>query len=288
MLARNSPKSTSASSPGGVILDDYHLRPRPGDLGPQPGHEVAHCGLGHHRSLLLHQPLPDAAGGVPLLARRVQVLGQPPPYELHVDTGDGRLALRDLPDRWHGVSQRRADRAPVHVMVAGELCDRQALITPVPSDTFELLYSRSAFTLHLTNLVFGWTSRTVEGSRGAGVGSLQPTWNPGQHYASERGHFRLANSSPKPGPQPGLDRGEVPPDDHADDPPGGQVGELTIHGSMPLPGAVVISERPDGAEPVLIDARGVLRGTGGRPARTGRCSAVASPWARTDLARQRP
>ena len=126
-----------------VLLDDHHLGPRPGDLGTKTRHEVAHRGLGHHRSFLLHQPLPHPAGGVPLLARRVQVLRQPGPHELHVRTRDRRLTLGHLPGRWDRVSQRRTHRAPVHPVLPGELSDRQAFIAPVASDTFELLHSRS-------------------------------------------------------------------------------------------------------------------------------------------------
>jgi len=125
-----------------MSLRHHHLF-RPADLGAELGHQVAHARLGHLHSFLLHQALPHAASGVTLLARRLEVLGQPTPDRRLMRTQNRRLAFRGLTWWRHRIGQRRAHRTAVHLVPSGERPDGQAFVSGVSSDTFELLHSRS-------------------------------------------------------------------------------------------------------------------------------------------------
>ncbi len=69
----------------------------------EPGHELADAELGHHRTLLIKQPLPDPACGVPLLARCGQVSDQPPTDRCLVRAEHRRGPRRRLPHRRHRI-----------------------------------------------------------------------------------------------------------------------------------------------------------------------------------------
>jgi hypothetical protein len=83
--------------------------------------------------VFVDQPGQDPAGGVTLLARSRQVIGQH-----RVDQGLRRVQLRSRPDRhlalrWHRVAHRLPDRPAVHPVLVGQRPDRQLLqplITP--------------------------------------------------------------------------------------------------------------------------------------------------------------
>jgi hypothetical protein len=153
-------------------LRDHHLSSGAGDLGAQHRDEVAHAGLGHHRTLLLDQPLPDPACGVPLLPRCAQVLGQPPSDRGLVRTQYRRGTHRWLPHRRHRISQRRTHSATVDLVFVRERPDRHVFITGIASDTFELLHSRSHS--HPTALVVRLGRRTRKYGEGRSrVGPLQ-------------------------------------------------------------------------------------------------------------------
>jgi hypothetical protein len=72
----------------------------------------------HLRAVLIGQPLEDPPGGMPLLARRGQVLPQhlidPPGHRL----ADRRRPRRDLAIRRHRRRDRLPHRAAVHVILA--------------------------------------------------------------------------------------------------------------------------------------------------------------------------
>jgi hypothetical protein len=91
--------------------------------------------------MLITQPLEDPLGGMPLLARRGQVLAQ------HlIDPPSHRLAHRRGPHRSLTVRrQRRGDRLPhrtaVHVILPRQRPDRHPVALPVEADSREQLHS---------------------------------------------------------------------------------------------------------------------------------------------------
>ena len=125
-------------------LRHERLRRRPAGLGPdlRPPlrHVVAHRRVRHLRVVLIDQPGQHPTGGVPLLPRRVQILGQH-----RVDRRLERLQLRRhphrrLPRRRDRAAQRLPHRAPVHVMLVRQLADRQPLDPGVMPDRSEQLH----------------------------------------------------------------------------------------------------------------------------------------------------
>src|SRR5690242_15210083 len=95
----------------------------------------------HLRGVLIGQPLEDAPGGMPLLARRGQVLPQhlidPPGHRLP----DRRGPHRDFPIRWHRRRDRLPHRPAVHVILARQRPDRHPVALPVEADRREQLHS---------------------------------------------------------------------------------------------------------------------------------------------------
>jgi hypothetical protein len=123
-------------------LRHHHLPPVQPHLGLELPDQRPDAGLGHRDALLLDQPLPHPARGVSLLARRVQILGQPPAHGPHMRAEDRRDPLRGPARGRHRVHQRLTHRPPVHPVPGRQRPDRQAL-PGIASDTFELLHSRS-------------------------------------------------------------------------------------------------------------------------------------------------
>jgi len=91
--------------------------------------------------VLIGQPLEDAPGGMPLLARRGQVLPQhvidPPGHHL----ADRRGPHRDLAVRRDRRRDRLPHRAAVHVILARQRPDRHPVPLPVEADRREQLHS---------------------------------------------------------------------------------------------------------------------------------------------------
>jgi hypothetical protein len=69
-------------------LRHHHLAAVSANLGPQPGHQIPHRRLPDPGVFLLHQPLPNPAGGMTLLPRRRLILDQPPPNKINILAGD--------------------------------------------------------------------------------------------------------------------------------------------------------------------------------------------------------
>jgi hypothetical protein len=124
-------------------LRHHHLTAVAADLDPQPRHQIPHRRFPDPCAFLLDQPLPDPAGRMPLLPRRLQILHQPTPDKINMSAQHRRLPRRGLPRRRDRVRQRLTHRPAVHCMSFRKLPDRQTLTAGIPSDTFELLHSRS-------------------------------------------------------------------------------------------------------------------------------------------------
>jgi len=97
-------------------LRHHHLAPVGANLGPQPSHQIPDRRLPDLRTFLLHQPLPNPAGGVTLLPRRRLILYQPPPNKINISTGGRSHPIRHLPLRRRRIPQRLTHRSPVHTM----------------------------------------------------------------------------------------------------------------------------------------------------------------------------
>jgi len=115
---------------------------RGGDPGAAPLHVLGHGRIRHLRVMFIAQPLEDPPGGMPLLARRPQVLAQ----HLIDPPGHG-LPHRRRPHRLLAVRrQRRADRlahrTAVHVVLAGQRPHPQPLPLVIPADRGEQLHPR--------------------------------------------------------------------------------------------------------------------------------------------------
>jgi len=130
--------------PGRVMLGHEH----PGrtaalldaDLRAAPRHVIAHRRVRHpRRAVLLDQPGTDPLGGVPLLARRVQVRAQPPVDDLLERLQLRRAAHRGLPRRRLGAGQRLPDQPPVHPVLPGQRTYRQPLTPRIMPDPLEQL-----------------------------------------------------------------------------------------------------------------------------------------------------
>src|SRR5665811_1158695 len=98
--------------------------------------------LGDVGAVLCHQPLPDAAGGVALLARRLLVGRQP-----LVDHRLERVEFRRRPvsrrslGRRHRRVERLADSTAMNAVAFYQLPDRQALPQMIAPDLLELFHS---------------------------------------------------------------------------------------------------------------------------------------------------
>ena len=98
--------------------------------------------LGHGRTFLVDQALPDPARRVALLAVHRLVLREPARDGGGVGT-DGWLGPRvRLPRRRHCRRESLPDRAPVHVVPTRQLADRHPFLPVLPADTLELLHPR--------------------------------------------------------------------------------------------------------------------------------------------------
>jgi hypothetical protein len=65
-------------------LRHHHLTVVGANLGPQPRHQIPHRRFPDPGVFLLHQPLPNPAGGMTLLPRRRLILDQPPPDKINI------------------------------------------------------------------------------------------------------------------------------------------------------------------------------------------------------------
>jgi hypothetical protein len=94
----------------------------------------------HLRIVLISQPLEDPPGGMPLLARRGQVLPQhlidPPGHRLP----DRRGPRPDLTIRRHRRRDRLPHRPAVHVILPRQRPDRHLIALPVEADRREQLH----------------------------------------------------------------------------------------------------------------------------------------------------
>ncbi len=143
--------------------------------------------IGYLRRVGAAPPLPDPASGMPLLTRRVHILGQPPAHRALIHPQHRSGPLRNLPHRRDRIGQRRAHRASVHPVPLRQLPDRATLIPVLTSDTFELLHPRSPSTPHTFLLAMAdETERRGWNLEGGAKSS--------HHYRSKWGHFRLAHS----------------------------------------------------------------------------------------------
>jgi hypothetical protein len=143
MQAVNSPKSNLGLLRRRMGLRHHHLAPVRTDLHPQSGHQIPDRGLPDLGALLLHQPLPDPAGGVPLFPRHLTILHQPSPNKINMLARHRRLPMRNLSGRRPRIRQRLTHRSPVHPMTPRQGPNGHALIPRITSDTFKLLHSRS-------------------------------------------------------------------------------------------------------------------------------------------------
>jgi hypothetical protein len=113
------------------------------DLRAAAGHVLRHVRVRHVRVVLVAQPHPGPPGGMPLLARRVQVLRQHRVDQRRHRVPRGRRPLRHLPRGRHRRRQRLPHRPPVHPVLPGDrpdphplpviLPDRSEQSHPVPS-----------------------------------------------------------------------------------------------------------------------------------------------------------
>ena len=144
--------------------------PATADLRLQPGDQVTDAGLGHHRSFLLQQPLPDPASGVTLFPRRLQVLDQPTPDRGLIRAQHRRRPGRRLPGRRDRVSQRLTDRAAVDLgLPASALID-------IPSSRASCRIRSNCSTLDLTftPALLGIAWQTNTNMRGTGRSRVGP------------------------------------------------------------------------------------------------------------------
>ena len=118
--------------------------------------------IGYLRRVGAAPPLPDPASGMPLLTRRVQILGQPPAHRALIHPQHRSGPLRNLPHRRDRISQRRTHRASVHPVPLRQLPDRAPLIPVLTSDTFELLHPRSLLQRPTPSCSPWLTKRNVE------------------------------------------------------------------------------------------------------------------------------
>ena len=122
--------------------DDRHVDPVDPEL-PAAGADVAaDRHLGEGRTLLVDEALPDPAGRVALLGRRLLVLGQPGADDRRVGTDRWLAPLIRLARRRHRRGQGLPDRAPVHAMATCQLADRHLFLPVLATDTLELLHPR--------------------------------------------------------------------------------------------------------------------------------------------------
>jgi hypothetical protein len=126
-----------------VDLGNGHTRHAAAKLAAHPGDVLAHGRLAQLGAVLGHQPLPDPAAGVALLLRQRLIGGHPRPDQQlpGVQHRAGPLSL--LPLGRHRAQQRLTDRAPVHVVLAGQGPDAHARQPAVAADTLEQLHPRS-------------------------------------------------------------------------------------------------------------------------------------------------
>ena len=110
-----------------VSLQGPRLPPRLRlDLRTAARHVLRHVRVRHARVMLVPQPLPGPPGGMPLLARRVQVLPQHRVDQRRDRVPRGRRPLWHLPRRRHRRRQRLPHHPPVHPVLPGNRPDPQA------------------------------------------------------------------------------------------------------------------------------------------------------------------
>ena len=102
------------------------------DLRAAPRHVLRHVGVRRMLAMLIGQPRPGPPGGMPLLARRVQVLDQHRVDQRGHRVPRGRRPLRDLPRGRHRRRQRLPHRPPVHPVLPGDRPDPHPLPTVLP------------------------------------------------------------------------------------------------------------------------------------------------------------
>ena len=98
--------------------------------------------LGEGRTLLVDEALPDPAGRVALLSRRLLVLSQPGADDRRVGTDRWLAPLIRLARRRDRRCEGLPDRAPVHAVPACQLADRHPFLPVLATDTLELLHPR--------------------------------------------------------------------------------------------------------------------------------------------------
>ena len=123
-------------------LRDRHLPGLQPELHPATGDMTRHRHLRARGLVLGDEALPDAAGGVALLARRV-LIGEEPGidhWRPFVDRWAGPRRVL-LPRRWDRVGECLAHRPTVHLVSFGELADRRLVEPPVLPDVLEQFHA---------------------------------------------------------------------------------------------------------------------------------------------------
>jgi hypothetical protein len=139
---RTSPKSTSASAPGGCVCGTITTATPRGGLRLHRGHERAHRGLAHLGAVLVDQPLPDpgaryAAVYAAAVRQRPTSPGSPPDTGPPPAPNDAASAAAVAPH-----PPAPVHRPPMHLMSPRQPADRHPFLPTMPSDTFEQLHPR--------------------------------------------------------------------------------------------------------------------------------------------------
>lgn len=123
--------------PGQVALgrDTFLRRNRPA----AGRDEVPHRGVRKRDPELLLKPRADPLGGVPLLARRLQIRPQPLIHRLLVRLHPRRDPHRTLTRLRHRRGQRLTYQTPVHPVLPRQRPDRQLQLPAVPANPVEQL-----------------------------------------------------------------------------------------------------------------------------------------------------
>ncbi len=155
----------------------HHRLGRRGDLCPDAPDVLAHGRLGDVRTVLGNEPGEDAPGGVALLLRHLEVVGEPLAHDLLVGTEDTVGALDRPAWRRDSRRQRLADDTAVDAMAPGERPDRQARTTDM-ARLLEVYPGPGGKGLKMRYRRY-YTSRNTDGSRSVvsvGPGAVGILW----------------------------------------------------------------------------------------------------------------